>query len=218
MEKAEVILSLRQAGLIAVIRATGADQARRLCEACLEGGITAVELTFTVPGAAALLGELSRRYDGTGALVGAGSVLDPETARLALLEGAQFIVCPALHLPTLTLCHRYRAVCLPGAMSVTEVVAGLEAGADLIKVFPGEVLGPAFVRAVRGPLPQALLVPTGGVNLANVPDWIAAGAAALAVGGALTAGAETGDWARVTRQARALGDAVRAARSGRSAL
>jgi 2-dehydro-3-deoxyphosphogluconate aldolase / (4S)-4-hydroxy-2-oxoglutarate aldolase len=145
--------------------------------------------------------------------LGAGTVLDPETARIAILEGATYVVSPSLNLDTVRLCHRYRVACMPGVMTVTEVVAALESGAEIIKVFPGELAGPGFLKSVRGPLPQACLMPTGGVSVDNVAEWIAAGAVAVGAGSQLTAGAKTGDYEKITRTARQFVDAVKAARA-----
>jgi 2-dehydro-3-deoxyphosphogluconate aldolase/(4S)-4-hydroxy-2-oxoglutarate aldolase len=212
MRKHEIVGAIVDSGLVAIVRTASADEAARIAEACAEGGVRALEITFTVPGAASVIEALCGRYRGRDLLVGAGTVLDPETARVALLAGARFIVAPSLNTDTARLCLRYQAPYLPGAGSAGEVLAGLEAGADIIKVFPGEVLGPRFITAVRGPLPQAPLMPTGGVQLSNAGDWIKAGAVALGVGGHLTAGAKTGDYALVAQTAREFLDRIREAR------
>jgi 2-dehydro-3-deoxyphosphogluconate aldolase/(4S)-4-hydroxy-2-oxoglutarate aldolase len=212
MHKHEIVGAIVDSGLVAIVRTASADEAARIAEACADGGVRALEITFTVPGAPSVIEALCGRYRGRDLLVGAGTVLDPETARVALLSGAQFIVAPSLNTDTARLCLRYQAPYLPGAGSVADVLAGLEAGADIIKVFPGEVLGPRFIAAVRGPLPQAPLMPTGGVQLSNAGEWIKAGAVALGVGGHLTAGAKTGDYALVARTARDFLDRIREAR------
>ncbi|MEI8095492.1 MAG: bifunctional 2-keto-4-hydroxyglutarate aldolase/2-keto-3-deoxy-6-phosphogluconate aldolase [Spirochaetales bacterium] len=213
MDKETVLLRIRESGVVAVVRAETSDQALRISEACLAGGVSAIEVTFTVPRAHDVIADLAKRFSANEILLGAGSVLDPETARIAILEGANYIVSPCLNLETLRLCNRYRVACMPGAMTVAEVVAALEGGADIIKVFPGEVAGPAFIKGVRGPLPQARLMPTGGVSLDNVATWIGAGAVAIGVGGQLTAGALTGDYTKVTKTARQFIEAVRTART-----
>jgi 2-dehydro-3-deoxyphosphogluconate aldolase/(4S)-4-hydroxy-2-oxoglutarate aldolase len=156
---------------------------------------------------------LAETYADGGMRIGAGTVLDPETARTAILAGADFVVAPCLNPEVVRLCKRYDVLAMPGAMTVREIVECLEAGADLIKVFPGEVLGPRFIKAVRGPLPQARLVPTGGVALDNVGEWIRAGCVAVGVGGNLTAGARTGDYASVSAMARQLVERIHAARA-----
>ena len=212
MEKEKVLTRLVETGVVAVVRADSSDQALRIAEACLAGGVVAIEVTFTVPRARQVIADLRRRFSEDEILLGAGSVLDPETARIAILEGASYVVAPALNLETVRLCHRYRVACMPGAMTVAEVLAVLESGADLIKVFPGEVAGPAFIHGVLGPIPQARMMPTGGVSIDNVGAWIAAGAVAVGVGGQLTSGAKTGEYGKITQAARQFVDAVRRAR------
>lgn len=212
MEKYRYLQRIKETGIIAVIRAEGPEQALQIAQAVLSGGIDIIEITMTVPGALTAIRELAGAFRDEAIIIGAGTVLDSETARAALLEGAQFIVSPHLSLPVIRLCNRYRKLCLPGAGSVTEIVAALEAGADLIKVFPGNILGPGFVRAVRGPLPQALLIPTGGVDLDNAAEWIKSGAVAVGVGGKLTAGAGEGDFAQITATARRFVEKIGEAR------
>ena len=209
MLKVEVIGRIVSTGLVAVIRAETPDQAMRIVDACAAGGVVAFEITFTVPGARDVIAALCRRDDDL--LVGAGTVIDSETARVAHLEGARFIVGPSFEARTARLANRYAIPYIPGAGTVTEVVHAMEAGVDIVKVFPGETLGPEFVRAVGGPLPQASLMPTGGVSVENVGDWIRAGAVAVGAGSQLTGGASSGNYARVTETARrfiqAIGDA-----------
>jgi 2-dehydro-3-deoxyphosphogluconate aldolase/(4S)-4-hydroxy-2-oxoglutarate aldolase len=212
MLKLKVLSRIVESGLVAVIRAEKPDQAARIAEACAEGGAAAVEITFTVPGTAGVIGDLAKRYGPDGILVGAGTVLDPETARIALLAGAQFVVSPSLSLDTARLCHRYQVPYMPGAGSVREVVDAMECGADIVKVFPGETLGPAFVKAVKGPLPHASLMPTGGVSLENVGAWIEAGCVAVGVGGSLTSGAKAGDFQSITELAKRFIEEIRRAR------
>ncbi|MGI6201465.1 MAG: bifunctional 2-keto-4-hydroxyglutarate aldolase/2-keto-3-deoxy-6-phosphogluconate aldolase [Christensenellales bacterium] len=212
MDKEQVLLEIQRTGLVAVVRASGADDAARIAEACLEGGVNALEITFTVPGAHRVLAQLAARYPHGEMLLGAGTVLDPETARIALLEGAQFVVSPSLNPETVRLCNRYRVAVMPGAMSVAEVVSCMEAGADIVKIFPGELFGPQIIKSILGPLPQAKLMPTGGVSLDNAAQWIANGAVALGAGGSLTTGAKDGDYAAVTRTARAFLAAIARAR------
>jgi 2-dehydro-3-deoxyphosphogluconate aldolase/(4S)-4-hydroxy-2-oxoglutarate aldolase len=185
-------------GLVAVVRAESSDQAARIAEACARGGVGAIEVTFTVPGAAAVIADLVKTYKSGEILIGAGTVLDPETARAAILVGAQFVVSPSLNASTARLCNRYQIPYMPGAGTIREVVEAMECGADIVKAFPGEILGPAFVKAVTGPLPQASLMPTGGVSLENVGEWIEAGSVAVGVGGNLTGGAKRGDFQSIT--------------------
>jgi 2-dehydro-3-deoxyphosphogluconate aldolase / (4S)-4-hydroxy-2-oxoglutarate aldolase len=197
MKKTEVLEKLVESGLVAVIRAETQDQATHIAEACALGSVAALEITFTVPGAKDVIEHLAKNRSHQ-ILLGAGTVLDPETARIAILAGAQFIVSPALNPETARLCNRYQVPYLPGAATIREVIEAMECGADIVKIFPGEILGPAFVKAVKAPLPQSQLMPTGGVDLNNVADWIKAGACAVGVGGNLTAGAKTGDYGSIT--------------------
>jgi 2-dehydro-3-deoxyphosphogluconate aldolase/(4S)-4-hydroxy-2-oxoglutarate aldolase len=209
--KIEVLGKIVASGLIAVIRAETPDQAARIAEACALGGAAALEITFTVPGASGVIEHLAKEFSGQ-ILLGAGTVLDPETARIAILAGAHFVVSPALNPETARLCNRYQIPYMPGAGTIREVIEAMECGAEIVKVFPGETLGPAFVKAVKGPLPQASLMPTGGVSLENVSDWIKAGSVAVGVGGNLTAGAKTGDFASITQIARQFVAEIKKAR------
>lgn len=211
IKKMEVLQTIVASGLVAVIRAETPDKAERIVEACALGGIVALEITFTVPGASGVIEHLARKSSNK-ILLGAGTVLDSETARIAILAGAQFVVSPALNPETARLCNRYQIPYLPGAATIREVVEAMECGADIVKIFPGEVLGPAFIKAVKGPLPQAQLMPTGGVGIENVADWINAGSVAVGVGGSLTAGANTGDFASITQLARNFVEKIRQAR------
>lgn len=185
-DKLEVLNRILDCGIIAVIRAPDIERGYNLAEAARKGGITAIEIAMTVPGALEVIRELVARYPGNEVIIGAGTVLDPETARLTILSGADYIISPHFNPEVVRMCHRYRKVCIPGAMSVKEVVEVLESGADAIKIFPAGLFGPQIIKAIREPLPQAKLVPTGGVNLDNVAEWFEAGAAAVAVGGELT--------------------------------
>lgn len=212
MEKEQVISKICGVGLVAVVRAETQEEAIKITEACIEGGVVAVEITFTVPGAHEIIRELSKRYSPEEILVGAGTVLDPETARIALLSGAQYIVAPCLNVQTVKMCNRYAVPIMPGAMTIKEVVEGMEAGADIIKVFPGEIMGPAFVKGIKAPLPHVRLMPTGGVDVTNVGDWIKAGCVAVGVGGNLIGSAKTGDYGTITRKAKQFIEAIKIAR------
>lgn len=215
MNRVDVMQGIIAGGLIAVVRAESAEQALQVADACHQGGVAALEITYTVPGATQVIERLAREFAGSNLLIGAGTVLDPETARTAILAGAQFIVSPCLNIDVIAHCHRYDILSMPGAMTVTEVVTALNAGALMVKAFPGEVLGPAFIKAVCGPLPHVNLVPTGGVSLENLDQWINAGCAAVGVGGNLTAGAKTGDYAAITAMARQFVDKIRQTREQR---
>ena len=212
--KLKVLGKIVESGLVAVVRAENSEQAARIAEACGRGGVAAVEITFTVPGAAVVIEDLAKKCKSGEILVGAGTVLDPETARAAILAGAQFVVSPSLNVETARLCNRYQIPYMPGAGTVREVVKAMEYGADIVKIFPGETLGPAFVKAVKGPLPQACLMPTGGVSLENVAEWIKAGCVAVGVGGNLTRGAKKGDFQSITDLARQFIEKIKQARGG----
>src|SRR6185295_19414386 len=182
MSKTETIKRIRDIGVIPVVRATSADEAIRAIDAIREGGISVLEITMTVPGAIKVIEEVSKRY-GKDALVGAGTVLDPEIAEACVSSGAQFIVSPALNLETIACCRKLDVTVMPGALTPTEVVHAWDAGADFVKVFPaGAVGGASYLKALKAPLPQIELVPTGGVTIITAADFIRAGAAALGVG------------------------------------
>jgi 2-dehydro-3-deoxyphosphogluconate aldolase/(4S)-4-hydroxy-2-oxoglutarate aldolase len=207
-----VLQKLMQSGVVAVVRAQNSEQAIKITEACMKGGIAAIEITFTIPKAAQVIADLRKAYSPEEMIIGAGTVLDPETARIAILAGAQYIVSPSLNLETVKLCNRYQVPVMPGAMTIAEVIAAMEAGADIVKIFPGDAFGPSFIKAIKGPIPQAPLMPTGGVNLENVGEWIKAGCVAVGIGGNLTAGAKTGDYQSIEEIAKQFIGKVRAAR------
>jgi 2-dehydro-3-deoxyphosphogluconate aldolase/(4S)-4-hydroxy-2-oxoglutarate aldolase len=214
MQKLKDLGRILDMGIVAVVRAESPDQAIRIAEACKEGGINAIEITFTVPGAAAAIESVVKRFKDE-VIAGAGTVLDPETARIAILSGARFVVSPSLNAETARLCNRYQVPYMPGAASVRDIVDALECGAEIIKLFPGETLTPAFIKACKGPLPQASLMPTSGVSIDNIAGWIQAGAVAVGVGGNLTASAKTGDFKTVTDLSSRFIAEIRRARQGR---
>lgn len=203
MNRQEVLQTIGKAGVVAVIRGDGFEKALATVDACVRGGIKLIEVTFTVPGADRLIAELCKRY-GDDVIVGAGSVLDPETARAAILAGAKFVFSPAFNPDTVRLCNRYAVAVVPGVFSPTEAVAALEAGVNLVKLFPGDVAGPKGLKALKGPLPQLDIMPTGGVNLDNIAEWFKAGAYAVGAGSFLTKGANSGDYAAVEKTAREI--------------
>jgi 2-dehydro-3-deoxyphosphogluconate aldolase/(4S)-4-hydroxy-2-oxoglutarate aldolase len=214
MEKRDVFNRMIAEGLIPVVRVTSAKEAIDVADAIKEGGVTSIEITMSVQGAIDVIKELTQKYRDE-IIMGAGTVLDTETGRAALLAGAQFIVSPTLNLDLIQLAHRYSAVVIPGTMTPTEILAAWNAGADMVKVFPAAQLGgPEYLKALRGPLPQILLVPTGGVNLQNAGAFIKAGATALGVGGELVdkKAIKEKKFNVITENARAYLKAIREAR------
>ncbi len=185
MDKTKIMQHMHELGLVPVLRASSAEEAITIADAILAGGVNILEVTMTVPGAIRVIEQLANHH-GSKLLLGAGTVLDPETARSCILAGAQFIVSPALDLRTIELCRRYSVPIMPGALTPTEIVTAWQAGADVVKVFPCSALGGAkYLKALQGPLPQIQLIPTGGVSLATAEEFLAAGAFALGVGGDL---------------------------------
>ena len=178
------IQRILDAGVVAIMRAKSSDQLLEAAEAVREGGVTAIEVTMTTPGALQVIEQAVARY-GEHVLFGAGTVLDPESARAAILSGAQFVVAPALNVQTVELCKRYGVPVMPGAFTPTEILTAWQAGADFIKVFPASIGGPALIKALKAPLPQVRMVPVGGVDLNTTADFIRAGADLVGVGGEL---------------------------------
>lgn len=215
MDKAEIVRQIETLGLVPVVRASSADEAMQAIDAIKAGGVNVLEITMTVPGAVRVIEKVADKY-GSEVLVGAGTVLDPETARACLLAGAQFIVSPALNLATIELCHRYSAPIAPGVLTPTEVITAWSAGVDLVKVFPcGSVGGASYVKNLKGPFPQVKIIPTGGVSLTTAADFIKAGASALGVGTDLVdvKAIREGNAHIVTERARQFVEIVRQARS-----
>jgi 2-dehydro-3-deoxyphosphogluconate aldolase/(4S)-4-hydroxy-2-oxoglutarate aldolase len=215
MGKAEVLKRIEEVGVIPVVRAASSDQAIAVAEAISEGGIPLLEITMTVPGAVSVITEISKRY-GNEVLVGAGTVLDPGAARACIEAGAQFIISPSLNLKTIERCRDQEIAIFPGALTPTEVVTAWQAGADAVKVFPCSAVGGAkYLRALKAPLPQIKMIPTGGVSLATVKDFMIAGAWALGVGADLvdTKAIQGGDRKSVVDAARNYVVAVREARA-----
>lgn len=212
MKRMELIGKIVESGVVAVIRAESKEQGIKITEAVKKGGIKALEVTMTVPGAVDIIKELAERYKDEDVIIGAGTVLDPETARLCILAGAEYIVSPSLNIETVKLCNRYRIPVMPGVMTVKETLEALEMGVEICKVFPGNAFGPSIISAFKGPIPQGNFMPTGGVSLENVKDWIKSGAVAVGTGGDLTKGAKTGDYDLVTETARKFVEAVYEAR------
>lgn len=213
ISKIETLKKIMDVGIVAVIRAENEEKAEKIAQACIEGGIPAIEVTFTVPRADRVIESLKSKFTKDELIVGAGTVLDSETARVAILAGAEYIVSPGFDLETAKLCNRYQIPYMPGCMTITEMIRAMEAGADVIKVFPGSAYGPDIIKAIKGPLPQAVLMPTGGVSLDNVDQWIKNGCVAVGVGGELTAGAKSGNYGLITETAKQFIEKIKQARN-----
>lgn len=204
MDKLDVLVKMREEIIVAVIRAEDKEQGLRVCEALRKGGITFLEITMTVPGALDVIKEVKNQYKKDNIVVGAGTVLDAETARQAILAGAEFVVSPNLSQETIQMCNRYRVAVIPGVMNPTEAIKAMEWGADVIKIFPAGAFGPSMIKNLKGPLPHGNFMPSGGVSNQNAEEWIRNGAFALGTGGSLTKGANRGDYELVTRTAEEL--------------
>lgn len=186
MDKELVLKNICSQGLVAIVRTDTCKEAVFAAERIAEAGVKAIEISLTVPDGIQAIEQLSKHFEGSEVLIGAGTVLNPETARRAVDAGAKYIISPCLNTKTVEFCVNYKIACMPGAMTVKEVVESMEAGADIIKVFPAELFGPAIIKAIKGPLPNARLMPTGGVTPENVGEWINAGSLAVGVGNSLT--------------------------------
>jgi len=202
-------------GVVAIVRVGSAQEAVEVCGAVARGGVKPIEVTMTVPGAIDAIREFKSTVKEE-VLVGAGTVLDPETARAVILAGAEFVVSPTLNLEVIEICRRYSKIVIPGTFTPTEILTAWEAGADIVKVFPATVGGPQYLRDIRGPLPQIRLMPTGGVNLENTPDFIRAGAVAVAAGTSLVdkKAVSERNYDLITETARKFVEAVKMARAG----
>ena len=203
MTRTQIINILESTGIIAVIRADSGEQLVDVCKALVDGAVVCSEITMTTPGALDAINHTSSQI-GSRCIIGAGSVLDPETARLALLAGAQFIVSPVMNPPVMEMAHRYGKPVIPGALTPTEILHAWQQGADIVKIFPANHLGPRYFRDVLAPMPQLRLTPTGGVDLETAADWLRAGAVCLGVGSALVKKEfiENRDWRGLTSLAR----------------
>lgn len=213
MSKTNHLARVIDCGIVAVIRARSGEQLVDVAQALLAGGVEVMEVTFTVPGVVRVLERVADQL-GDRIVLGAGTVLDPETARTAMLAGAEFIVSPNTNLEVLRMCRRYGKLAMPGAFTPTEVVTALEGGADVVKIFPCDMGGPSYLKALHGPLPHIPLLPTGGITLENAADYLRAGACALGVGGSLVEAkaVERGDFARIEELAKRFRSVVDQAR------
>jgi 2-dehydro-3-deoxyphosphogluconate aldolase/(4S)-4-hydroxy-2-oxoglutarate aldolase len=211
--KAKIIERMLNPGVVAVIRADSSEQLMDVARALEAGGVTAMEITMTTPNALTVIEAVVQEM-GSRVLMGVGTVLDTETARMAILAGAQFVVTPVMKPDIIALCNRYSRPIVAGAYTPTEALAAHEAGADFIKIFPADGLGPNYIKALKAPLPQLEIIPTGGVSVETAGDFIRAGCAAVAAGGSLVSKEilKSGDWAKLSQVARDMVQAVAAAR------
>lgn len=214
--RVDVFQQIHEGGVIAVIRAKSSDQLIDVCKALVEGGVRVMEITMTTPNALAAIAQ-ARKVLGDNALIGVGSVLDPETARAAILADAQFVFSPTLNLDVITMAHRYDRLVVPGAFTPTEILTAWQAGADLVKVFPANHFGPRYFQDLLAPMPQLKLTPTGGVDLNTAADWLKAGAVALGVGSSLVRKdlIEGGKWQELSALAAEYAAIVRQHRDAR---
>lgn len=209
MKKYETLTKIGKEKIIAIIRVSDENQAEKAMAALLDGGLACAELTFTTPFAHRIIEKLSRAYAGAGLLLGAGSVLDSETARIAILSGAEYLVTPALNTDVIRLANRYGIPVFPGTVTPTEALAALEAGADVVKLFPAGQFKPSVIKDIKAPLPNLEIVPTGGIGVKNIKEWIDAGAFACGVGGSLFSGLKEGDYKQITQNAKELKGALK---------
>jgi 2-dehydro-3-deoxyphosphogluconate aldolase/(4S)-4-hydroxy-2-oxoglutarate aldolase len=216
MSREATLKRIVDAGIVAVVRSESSESLVKVVQALADGGVGAAEVTFTVPDAIEVIRQV-RREIGDAIVLGAGTVLDTETARAALLAGAEYIVAPTLNLDVIRLCRRYDKAVMPGAFTPTEILTAWEAGADIVKVFPADVGGPAYLKAIRGPLPQIRLMPTGGVDLTTAEGFLKAGACCLGVGSSLVdpKAIAAGDFDRIRSLAEQFSAIVRRTRSSR---
>ncbi|MDR3258176.1 MAG: bifunctional 2-keto-4-hydroxyglutarate aldolase/2-keto-3-deoxy-6-phosphogluconate aldolase [Fusobacteriaceae bacterium] len=187
-KKTEVLKRITDVGIVAVIRSESTQDCIRIAKACIAGGIPAIEVTYTVPGATDAIKALKSEIDPKDLIIGAGTVLDTVTARTAILAGAEYIVSPGFDEATAKLCNLYQIPYMPGCLTITEMIKALEYGSEIIKLFPGSAFGPSYVKAVKGPLPQANIMPTGGVSIDNIEEWFESGVVACGAGGKLASG------------------------------
>ena len=216
MKKEQVLAKMKEDCLVAVVRAKDLEQGEKVVDAIIAGGINFIEITMTMDegNPVEFIAKMAEKYrDNKDVVIGAGTVLDPETARAVILAGANYVESPGLNADTIRMCNRYRVPMLPGVMTPTEAITALECGCDVIKIFPGNIMGPAAISSFKGPLPQGEFMPSGGVDVDNVDKWIKAGAYAVGTGSSLTKGAKTGDFAAVTAKAQEFVKAVAAARA-----
>ena len=213
MTKLEQMQRIEACGIVAIIRANSSNELIEAAAAIQTGGVDVIEITMTTPDALQVIGDVAARL-GDAVLIGVGSVLDAETARAAMLAGAEFVVSPVTKPDVIEICNRYGKVVIPGAFTPTEILSAWETGADYVKVFPSSGVGSSYIKDIKAPLPQIPLIPTGGINADNAAEFIKAGAAALGIGSALVSSdlIESGDFAMLTERAKKLVNAVKSVR------
>ncbi|MGF2924669.1 bifunctional 4-hydroxy-2-oxoglutarate aldolase/2-dehydro-3-deoxy-phosphogluconate aldolase [Lactococcus garvieae] len=197
MQRADLLEKLIKSGVVSVVRAESAEDAVKIVEAVVDGGIKSIELTYSVPRANDVIADLVATYAGTDVMIGAGTVLEATSARLAIIAGAQFIVSPTFNKEVAKICNLYQIPYIPGVMTPLEAQTAMEYGSELIKLFPGDITGSAMIKDLKGPFPYINVMPSGGVNESNVAEWFKVGATAVSAGGGVTAPALTGDYAGV---------------------
>lgn len=201
MQRADLLDQIINSGVVSVVRAESAEEAIKIVEAVVAGGIKSIELTYSVPHANDVIANLVAIYKGAGVMIGAGTVLEATSARLAIIAGAQFIVSPTFNKEVAKICNLYQIPYIPGVMTPLEVQKAMEYGSELIKLFPGDIAGPAMIKNLKGPFPYINIMPSGGVNEGNISEWFRVGASAVSAGGGLTAPAEKGDFGAVKSNA-----------------
>lgn len=188
LKKHETINKIIDTGIVAVIRGESIEEGIRISKACIDGGILAVEITYTVPGATEIIKTLTQTFPEDQLIIGAGTILDAITARIAILAGAKYIVSPSFDEETAKLCNTYQIPYMPGCMTINEMTKAIQYGSDIIKLFPGSAFGPSIIKSIKAPLPQINIMPTGGIDLKNIDIWFDNGVTAVGVGGKLASG------------------------------
>lgn len=215
MKKMNILKSLVDCGVVAVVRGKTKEVGVDIAKACVKGNVKGLEITFTNKYAADIIKELANIYEGREDIViGAGTVLDAETARIAILAGAKYIVSPSFNKETAILCNRYKVPYIPGVMTINEIVSSHEVGVDIVKIFPGSVYGPSYIKAIKGPLPYASMMVTGGVNINNIGEWFKSGVDLVGIGGELNTLGEAGKFKEITEVCNDYIEKLNAVREG----
>lgn len=209
MDKIDVIQKIKKEKIISVIRSENQEEIEKMIDAIVEGGVNLVEITMTVPNAVEIISNLVKKYKGTDVTIGAGTVLDAETARLVINAGAEFVVSPIFDEDLMRMCHRYRVLMIPGIATPTEANIAMEHGADIVKLFPRNAYGPEIIKVFKGPFPYIQIIPTGNISLEDADKWINMGALAIGVGGEIVNPAKKGDFAKTTEMAKLFKEKTR---------